>query len=498
MGKYSRFVSTNILFWGINTIVFVLITPLAMHVMGQVFYGLWVVLLSILLVISNIGTLGMLHVTNKFASQLPKNGLAHNEHLGSVLSSGIIILLPASLLATSILLLTRPTIITLIKIPSNSGRSEFYRALTWGAIALVPIFLSRVPAGLLLGQLHNGIVRGLEVGGNILLWGGAVLIAWFGYGINYMAQWMLILNIAIFLIYLWAIHNKEKVKVSINTRMLHEMLHFSLYTFLETIAIALFQQVDRILVGITLGPAAAGVYAVGTSIGLRITMVAKQFTDVMVPYASLQNSIRAHTALYNAFHRLVKYTSLLSGVLAGVLILWMDRVLSAWISPSYSAQYTLTFRTIVFAYGMFTLAHPGRQTLLGMGRMRFVSTIYLFASSGMLTVLYLLIQHINLMGAAIANFVMILLLCFDFKVYSILTTHWWKQAISDLIWGSILAGGAYLSMLFWDSMSIKLGGTFLLGITAFIILIKDQFLALHVQTYSQKLLVILKEWFISR
>ncbi len=132
-----------------------------------------------------------------------------------------------------------------------------------------------------------------------------------------------------------------------------------------------------------------------------------------------------------------------------------------------------------------------------MGRMRFVSVIYLLASSGMLIVLYLLTQHINLVGAAIANFVMVLLLWFDFKVYSIFATRWWKQAASDLIWGGVLAGGGYFLTLFWNSISAKLGGTLLLGTIAFIVLAKDQFISSYIQTYSKKLLIVLKERFIS-
>ena len=99
---------------------------------------------------------------------------------------------------------------------------------------------------------------------------------------------------------------------------------------------------DRVIVGFV-GPATAGVYAVGTSVGLRMSMVTGQATEVMIPYASLKDAANDRFKLYAVFRKLSKYISLMVACLGGLLVLWMDEILSLWISPAYASNYSNIF-----------------------------------------------------------------------------------------------------------------------------------------------------------
>ena len=46
---------------------------------------------------------------------------------------------------------------------------------------------------------------------------------------------------------------------------------------------------------------------VGTSVGLRMSLVTGQATDVMIPYASLQDSLKDNVRLLATFRRLSRY-----------------------------------------------------------------------------------------------------------------------------------------------------------------------------------------------
>jgi len=58
MNKYLQAISANYIFFGINSIFFLIITPIAIRIMGDELYGLWTILIAILL-LSNVGSLGM-------------------------------------------------------------------------------------------------------------------------------------------------------------------------------------------------------------------------------------------------------------------------------------------------------------------------------------------------------------------------------------------------------------------------------------------------------
>jgi O-antigen/teichoic acid export membrane protein len=412
MNKYFRAISHNYIFLAISTLAFLILTPIAIRVMGEEMYGLWSMLNAILL-FSGIGVLGMGTVVNKFASEGGEQALQIN----SILSAATIILLPMSGLVALILFLGRGWIASQFGL-APGYQQQFSVAMIFTALSIFPQFLGRIPHGYLLSQLKNKLARAVELGINISMLTGAVIIAYIAQNLIWMALWAFIVQTigmaTLFAIVLSEINFQWKIEVPVFRRL----LSFSGFSFLESLAVSLFQQFDRILVGFLLGPAAAGVYSVGTSVALRLSIVAGQATEVMLPYASRKYSDNEHVGLYSTFRKMSKIIALLIGMFAALLILWMDKLLSLWISPEYSIKYTKIFCVFILAYFLISLSRVGHQTLTGMGKARFTSLMYLFTSILMLAGVYLLTKRNGLMGAAMANLIMVLLLSFNLFVYS--------------------------------------------------------------------------------
>jgi O-antigen/teichoic acid export membrane protein len=171
---------------------------------------------------------------------------------------------------------------------------------------------------------------------------GAVLLASIEKNLTLIAAWCFLSNLLVFGVYLWATNRLFPFRFQIDMEILHKMLHFSGYMFLETLAVALFQHFDKVIVGVTLGPALAGVYAIGTSLALRLSMVTGQATEVMIPYASLRESLGDQQKLGIIFRQLSRYISLALAGMVSLLIIWMNEILSVWIS-SICLQYTMNF-----------------------------------------------------------------------------------------------------------------------------------------------------------
>jgi O-antigen/teichoic acid export membrane protein len=464
VNKYLRAVSTNFAYLAVNAGFFLIVTPLAIKVMGEEFYGLWA-MLSALMLFSNVGALGMDAIVMKFSSEASADGDPQTQS-NKIITAGTFVLLAMSILTAALLLLAR----NLISGNINAGaalREDFRQAVVWIAASIVPQFLSRVPYGYLLSQFHNGRVRQIELFSSVSLWLGTIVIALVGKNLVAVAAWCLFSNALVYAMYFWSVQRLVHFRLQPDLPTLRKLLHFSGYMFIENLAITLFQQFDKIVVGFTLGPALAGVYSVGTSLALRLSIVTGQATEVMIPYASLQESLGDQKKLFAVFRQLSQYIGLMLAGAASLLVIWMNEILSVWISPDYAARYAGAFRILIVAYGLLSLSRPAHQTLTGMGRVRFTAFFYMLATILMLAGVFFLSREFGFLGAAASNLALALLLVFDWSVYRRFQDRSaWKPMLADLQWGLSLPVLAYGVSLFLSGsfLMIKFAETVILGI----------------------------------
>jgi O-antigen/teichoic acid export membrane protein len=472
VNRYFRAVSSNLIFFVINILLFLIITPISIRVMGPEFFGLWS-MLNALILLSGIGTLGISSIVNKFASEAQVDQDASRLHHGEVISAGVLIVLPMALITAALLALTRNFMAQNLNV-SPAFRAQFGAALLMVAVGILPQFLARVPQGFLLSQLRNTLVRAIETVFSVTLWSGAVLIAYYRRDLTLIALWCLLNSTLMMLVYFLGLWRIAKPGLRVNFPLVRKMMNFSGYLFLESTAIAMFQQMDRLIVGLTLGPVIAGVYSVGTSVGLRLAILTGQVTEVMIPYASLKDSVSANERLYLVFRQLSRYVSLLVAGLGGLLVVWMNEILAAWISPAYAADYSSLFRLFIVAYGLLSLARPAHQTLTGIGQVRFTSLIYLFTTLIMLVSLFFLSRRFGFLGAALANFAPVLLLIFNLYTYRKLARRIaWRDVFSDLKWGLLLPVSTLLLVRLSPDLWMKTLLTTILGLLITLLIIKD-------------------------
>ena len=225
--------------------------------------------------------------------------------------------------------------------------SPIFPGIDFTSLSLFPQFLAKIPSGFLFSQLKNRLARLIDFLTVFSLWVGVVIIAKMTHNLVLMAAWGLAVHSLSLFTLLVLAARMDVLRWRVNSEIIRRMLNFSAFSFLEALAVLLFQQFDRILVGIAIGPTAAGVYSVGTSVGGRLSIVTGQATDVMIPYASRKDSLKDHEELFNVLRHLSKAISFLLAILGGLLIIWMDEILSIWISPGY-AQNILRYFGLLF------------------------------------------------------------------------------------------------------------------------------------------------------
>lgn len=429
MNKYLRAISANYFFLFINTVFFLVITPTAIRVMGEEMYGLWAMLNSILL-LSSVGMLGIGIGVIKFASEDDENTLPIN----SIISNAIIISLPMAIFVMLCIIFSREWISIQLGL-TNKQQTQLQSGLIYTALSIIPQFLGRIPIGYLISQLKNSLSRAVETGVQIATWLGVIIIASISANLAWMALWGLLVQIIGSGILFLIVFSATRFRWEFNSLAFRRILSFSKFTFLETLSFGLFQNLDRLLVGAVLGPVAAGIYSVATSVGLRLTTITAQATEVMITYSSRYAT--DNDKIKFALKKLMFYISSSLGAMGSLLILWLPEILSLWISPQYSAEYTDIFRIIVLCYSLFTLAHPAKQTLIGLGKIKEVAIIYLVASTLMLCSVYFLSKLYGLQGAAWGNVLMTLLIAYIIIAYASFKIKA-RELVADTSFGFLL------------------------------------------------------------
>lgn len=428
--KYINAVSYNFAYFLVSSLAYLILTPIAIHVMGGEFYGLWMILFAVGQ-LSVIGTLGIESIVNKFASEA-----SENEEAGTnILSSAVIIVFTMALVVAVALFALRNLLAESIN-PSPQYLLQFKNALAVYALVIIPQFIIRVFHGFFLSQIMNRFARTMDLLNSLLPLLGGVLITLLNKNLFLMAVWNLLISLVVLGLYV----NRTRRVISLRwlpTRgTIRRMMGFSVFMFIESAAITLFQQFDRLLVALTLGPAASGVYSVATGVGLRMSIIAGTITEVLVPYASRKQSLGEVTALEVTVRKVSRYISLIAALVGGLLIVWMKELLSAWISPQYAEENSFFFCVIILAYGILSLSRPAHQTLVGLGKVKLTSLVYLIASVFMLAAVYLLSVRYGLPGAGAANLVMVLLLSMNICLYGWFNrAQAWRRFLSDLVLG---------------------------------------------------------------
>lgn len=448
--KYLQATSVNILFFSLSAIFFLVVTPIALKIMGAEFYGLWIIL-NTLMLLSGIGNMGISAIIMKFSAET-----SHGDNevwIAQVMTSGYLLVSIMAIITALLMLVFRNSIVTHID-TSLLYKTQLHTAIFWIALATFPQFLTRVAQGFLLSQLYNRVERILQFLSIVLLWSGAILLTIVRENLFFLGIWIFVHSMVMFVLYFGVTYRLIPYHFRLSLSTFKKMSKFSGFMFLQSLAIALFQQLDKVIVGFSLGPALAGVYSIGTSLGLRLSMVVGQASEVMIPYASLKKTLGADEQLYAVFRHLSRFISIFLAFISSLILLWMHDILSIWLSPDYANQYTQAFQILIIAYTFLSLSRTGHQTLTGVGRVQFSSYIYFFTTLLFLIGIYYFSRIYGILGAAVANLAMIVLLSFNLYVYQFFKKNIRLQdVIRDLGAGTITPVLIYLLLLMTPDMS---------------------------------------------
>lgn len=440
----------NVVYFIVNGLVFLVLTPWMLSIWGKDGYGIWTIMLAIL-GFAGIANFGMAASTIKFTAQYSAE--ESSDKLSAVVTFSFLLMLITGVFALLIIWIVRYQIAT--RIDTGDNVLLLTKALGWVAIGTVPLFLSQVSRGILLGLVYNVLVGGIVLSMDTLLWLGALGIGLKGGGILYLGIWILIVNLLRFFslsFAAWWITRPLKLHFTWDTQLNKVVLQFSVLAWLGSLGSVAFQSLDRILVGMLLGAGAAAVYGIAGGIATRLYGIVGQFTQVLMPFASSYQEEGKIAQIGSVFRFSSRWGACILVMAASVLVIWMDIILNIWISPQFSEEYANIFRIMVIAYAVYSMVAPAYQVVVGMGWLKIPTAIMIISGFGMLSMLWILANNTGLAGAAYANFAYSLVLLINFYAAYRLGLKSPKIVLSDI--GPLLALLLLIAFLPYGNMDM--------------------------------------------
>ncbi len=422
---------SNVAFFAVQTLAFLVLTPATLQALGTDIYGLWTILLAVL-GFSNVAQFGTDFAVSKYTAQYSTGDYEQYEFSAVITFSYVFVL--ATGVATGLIiwllrfwialrLETAPTIA--MQLPSMFGLV---------ALGIIPGFLFSVSRGILLGLLHNTAVNSIDVSTNVLSWLGALVIGLRGGNLVMLAWLVIFVNL---LRLVWGTVLVARATTDRNVRFILDahisgsVLRYSSISWVTSLGWLLSQSVDRLLVGMILGPTVAGMYGIAASLAARLIGLISKATQTLMPYSSAQSESGSRLRLIPILRFSNRFVGCMSLLMSGILIIWMDEILRLWIAPDFASAYAAFFRAIVAIYGVSSLALPAQQVAQGLGWITVPAAIYLSCGILMNAFIVVLSPTWALTGVVVANLVLISLPLITLYLVRRLSLPW-STVISDL------------------------------------------------------------------
>ncbi|MDQ3194818.1 MAG: oligosaccharide flippase family protein, partial [Pseudomonadota bacterium] len=261
-------------------------------------------------------------------------------------------------------------------------------------LSLLPRALERFPT-----------ITLIQVASNIAMWGGAVLLIVFGYGLVQVMWWIATLTIIVCLLY-----------AAWNRRLLPELtwrptsrfgeskkiFSYSAYAFLAQATSMVTYHADRLLIAYFLGPAAVAFYAVAANLASKLLSVAAALTSFVFPRAITLASGSERGAIVALYLRASRFTLLAIFPIAMPVIWLAPEFLTLWLGKEFALHAAVLLQILTAAYCIAVMSVAASQVYNGLGNSRIGAAYAATGSLINLALCGLLIPRFGTTGATIA------------------------------------------------------------------------------------------------
>ncbi len=409
-------------------------TPYIVRTLGKDAYGVFA-LISVFIGYVSLLELGIGASIVKYVSEYYVE--KRYDKINKLVNTAFILFLGLGLVGTLIILVFREYFATsLFKVPAYLS-SETIFVFTVAGIAFFFTFVFGVFISVLVGLQRMDLTNKISISFGILNTAGVVALLWLGYGLKEVVILSSVNGVIGVLISAYVskrvISNLILHPKFFDRSYVRDILHFSLYIFASKVAILVYQNFGKFIVGIFLPIKYVTIYAIGAMLSSFIYRISGLVVAPVMPASSELYVKKDADAVKELFLKGTKYVTIINIPSIIFLGIFADEIIRFWMGEGFEES-VLIFRILLIGLFIETMQHIGGNMLPGIGRPKLGS--YYSTGTTLLTVILsiILLNKLGLIGAAIGPTIAQLIIVVIFilhlcRVFQVRTVDFLTKAI---------------------------------------------------------------------
>jgi len=181
------------------------------------------------------------------------------------------------------------------------------------------------------------------------------------------------------------------------------LVGFGVFTMLQTASGVVFSQLDRLMLGVSLGAAVVASYALCIQMAQPIFGFAAAGLHFLFPYLSKRNASSSTASLKRPVLIAIACNLIFVAVTSCALLLFGGRILHFWVGAAVARAAAPVLAIVVWSSALLGLNVTATYALLALGRVRIVTWFNLIGGLAMLLLMTRLTPRLGVQGIAIAR-----------------------------------------------------------------------------------------------
>jgi O-antigen/teichoic acid export membrane protein len=201
----------------------------------------------------------------------------------------------------------------------------------------------------------------------------------------------------------WLIIGPMFLLPALGTRTLSKVFAFGCFSWLQAVAGCIFNQADRLLIGLLLGTSAVASYSLCVQAAQPIHGVIAAGLHFVFPHLSARLSTTQVAELKTVVRPILRLNIVLAIIFCAPLVFFSKQLLSLWIGPAFAKQSWVVLTIIATGFGVLALNITGHYALLALGKVKTVALLNLAGGATMLLAMTVLGSRFGLVGVALGR-----------------------------------------------------------------------------------------------
>jgi O-antigen/teichoic acid export membrane protein len=384
----------------LGMVVAFFLMPFVVHHLGNVAYGVWVLVVSLN---SYMGLLdlGLRGAVTRFVSKGATQG---NHDESSEAASGALwirLWLSIAILLTSIGFASVFT--RLFQVPPSLAWDARWAILATAA-GLAITLCSGVFGGILAALHRFELLSTVSITQNLLRAGGIVVLLEYHHGILALALWELTTTVVASCLQIYlCFHGYSELRIHLGTPsrvILRKLWGYSFYVFVINVALQLVYYTDNLVVGAFVSAAGVTFYAIGGTLVGYARQVVGSMTTTFTPLASTFEAEGSERSLRQLLIHGTRAALIVSLPIELALFLRGETFINLWMGAEYAHSSGTVLRVLLISLIVSTGSAAACGIVYGMEKHRRVALWGILEGAANLTLSIFLVRRIGIYGVA--------------------------------------------------------------------------------------------------